>query len=247
MKKVVVVMVLVFLLGVISKAYAVTPEEVIVKMDKLLRGKTNISKATMIITKPEWQRSSTMISYMKGDKRTFIRFLSPAKDRGTSFLKIDYNLWMYLPSVEKVIRIPPAMMMQDFMGSDFSNDDLVKESSIVKDYTHKITQETETTYVLDSIPKPNAPVVYGKLRTWILKNSFIPVKEEFYSDRLELVKVMYFSKIKKMGGRLLPTHWKMVSVKKKGSQTELILESAEFDVPISENIFTKENLTRINF
>jgi outer membrane lipoprotein-sorting protein len=141
------------------------------------------------------------------------------------------------------------MMMQPWMGSDFTNDDLVKESSIVEDYVHKVMGKEKIdgfdAYHVEAVAKPDAPVVWGKILYWVRVEDFIPLREEFYSEKGELIRVMSFSDIKEIGGRVLPTFWKMVPVKKKDRMTTFRLIEVEFDIPIPDEIFTLRNLKRI--
>jgi len=232
-----------------NKAFSITPEEMVKKVDDLLRGKSNVMTMQMIVTTPDWTRENTMKSWSLGTDKAFVKILSPAKDKDTRFLKLEYNLWMYIPKVEKVIKIPPVMMMQSFMGSDFSYDDMVKESSMVEDYVPRLvgrdTIEQEENYVIELVPKPEAPVVYDKLKLWVRAKDLIPTREEFYNEKRELIKVMIFTDVKKMGDRFIPTHWEMTNLKKKDHKTIIKLQEAQFNVKIKPSIFTKRNLSRI--
>ena len=157
-------------------------------------------------------------------------------------------MWIYLPSVERVIKIPPSLMLQSWMGSDFTNDDLVKESSLPTDYTHRIEAETtedgDPCYRLVATPKPNAPVVWGKLVLLVRKADFLPRREEFYDEQGTLQKTLYFDDIRGTGPRNYPMRWRMVSHDKPGHETTLTFSSLEFDKPISANTFTQQNLER---
>ena len=137
------------------------------KCDAALKGKTEHGSASMTVRTPEWQRALEMKFWYDYPQKTFIRIVAPAKDAGTGTLRLGSNMWTYLPTVERVIKVPPSLMLQSWMGSDFSNDDLVKESSLPTDYTHQIEGETiedgDACYRLIATPKPNAPVVWGKL------------------------------------------------------------------------------------
>ena len=249
MRKIILLVPLFFLANSVNKAFSVTPEEIVRKVDDLLRGKSNIMTMQMIVTTPDWTRENTMKSWSLGTDKAFVKILSPAKDKDTRFLKLEYNLWMFIPKVEKVIKIPPVMMMESFMGSDFSYDDMVKESSIVKDYVpHLVGQDTieqEENYVLELVPKPDAPVIYGKLKLWVRTKDLIPAREEFYNEKKEVIKVMVFTGIKKMGGRFIPTYWEMTNLKKKDHKTIIRIQEAQFNIKINPSVFTKRNLSRI--
>jgi outer membrane lipoprotein-sorting protein len=225
-------------------------KEIIRRMDELIRGETGMGIYEMTIKDPRWERTLKLrVWETRKDKKTFIRILSPPKEKGIGTLKIGLEMWNYLPRVERTIKIPPSMMMQPWMGSDFTNDDLVKESSIVEDYIHRVIGKEKMdgfdAYHVEALPKPDAPVVWGKILYWVRVEDFIPLRQEFYSEKEELIRVMTFSEIKEIGGRVLPTHWQMVPVKKKGRMTSLHIIEVEFDVPIPEEIFTLRNLKRV--
>ena len=218
------------------------------KCDAALKGKTQHGAASMTVRTPEWQRTLEMTFWYDYPDKTFIRITGPAKDAGAGTLRIGSNMWTWLPSVERVIKIPPSLMLQAWMGSDFTNDDLVKESSLPTDYTHQIEGETkedgDVCYRLIATPKPNAPVVWGKLVLLIRKTDFLPRREEFYDDRGGLQKTLYLSDIRKAGARAYPMHWRMVSHNKPGHETTLSFSSLEFDKPVSASVFTRQNLER---
>jgi outer membrane lipoprotein-sorting protein len=249
MKKTILLISLFFLANLTNHAFPMAPEEMVKKVDDLLRGESNVMTMQMMVTTPDWTRENTMKSWSLGTDKAFVKILSPAKDKDTRFLKLEYNLWMYIPKVEKVIKIPPVMMMESFMGSDFSYDDMVKESSMVKDYVpHLIgrdTVEQEENYVLELVPKPEAPVIYGKLKLWVRAKDLIPTREEFYNEKKEVIKVMIFRDVKKMGDRSIPTYWEMTNLKKKDHKTIIRIQEAQFNVEIEPSIFTKRNLSRI--
>jgi outer membrane lipoprotein-sorting protein len=218
------------------------------KCDAALKGKSQYGHATMTVHRPEWQRSLDMTFWYRYPNDTFIRITAPAKEAGSGTLRLGTNMWMYLPSVERVIKIPPSLMLQAWMGSDFTNDDLVKESSLVDDYTHRITGETvedgDACYRLEATPKPSAAVVWGKLVLLIRKSDYLPRREQFYDDRGVLQKDLSFGEIRRAGDRNFPMRWRMVTVTKPGHETILEYSQLEFDRPIRADIFTRQNLER---
>ena len=232
-----------------------TADEVVAKMDALLRGETSYMKVKMTMYNPDWSgpRELEMFAYETvKDSRSFIRITEPARERGTGFLKIGYNLWMYMPAAEKVMKIPPSMMRDSWMGSDFSNDDLMHESSIVRDYEHKIInladhQQGGKVYQVELLPKPNAPVVWGKILVWVWDQGFIPLKEQNFEESGKMVDEMIFSEVREMGGRKLPSKWEMRSMTKPGHKTELLITEVKFDIDINSGIFTEKNLKSKNW
>jgi outer membrane lipoprotein-sorting protein len=223
--------------------------EIVTKADQHMRGKTNIAETTMDIVRPDWSREMSMKSWEVGRRLAMILITSPARDAGSVFLKRGTEAWNWIPSIERIIKIPPSMMMQSWMGSDFTNDDLVKESSIVEDYTHAIvgdsTIEGRDCYIIRLIPKPEAPVVWGKLRAWIAKKDYLELRVEYYDERGALVREMNMSEVKEMGGRLIPTVLEMHLTGQPGKKTVLRYRSVEFDKPIADGFFSEQNMKRV--
>ena len=231
-----------------AKAENLTAKEIIKKVEELMRGDSAHSIMEMTIVNPNWERTLKMENWEVGRKKTLVRILSPKKEEGVGSLKIDYQMWNYLPRVERVIKIPPSMMMSSWMGSDFTNDDLVKESSIVDDYTHELAGTVEINgekaYRVEAYPRPEAPVVWGMLVFFVRENDYVPLRQEYYSESKELVRYLDFRNIKVLGKRTLPTLWEMVPTGKKGKKTIVRLMEIEFDKPFDENIFTLRNLKK---
>jgi outer membrane lipoprotein-sorting protein len=231
-----------------ARAQEPSGRELVDRVDTLLCGRALQGEFEMMVATPRWQRTLALRVWMERPKRSFIRILAPAKEKGIGSLRIGAEMWNYLPNVERTIKIPPSMMLQPWMGSDFTNDDLVKQSSAVDDYTQRILR-TETAggaaaYVVEALPKPDAAVVWGKILYWVRKADFIPLKQEYYSERGELVRIMTFSEVRPMGGRTIPTKWEMRSTEKPGNATTIVLKSVQYDRPIGDEIFSQRNLQK---
>lgn len=243
-------LVLVLALAIAPPGAAQEPpaREILDRVESLLWGKTVEGEYEMTITTARWQRTLIMRAWMERPKRSFIRILAPAKEKGIGSLRLGAEMWNYLPNVERTIKIPPSMMLQPWMGSDFTNDDLVKSSSIVDDYTQRILREetvaSRPAWVLELIPRPDAAVVWGKIIYWVLKGDFIPLKEEFYDERGALVRVMSFSDVRPMGGRTIPTRWEIRPSDKPGNSTTIVIRSAIYDRGIDPDTFTQRNLQK---
>ena len=222
--------------------------DVIDRVENLLWGKTMQGEFEMSVTTPRWQRMLGLRIWMDRPRRSFIRILTPAKEAGIGSLRIGPEMWNYLPNIERTIKIPPSMMMQPWMGSDFTNDDLVKESSVIDDYTHRIlattTLDGQAVYQVEAVSKPDAAVVWGKIVYWVRKSDFVPLKQEFYSERGERVRVMTFSDIRPMGGRTIPTRWEMRPVAKPENVTTIVMKNVVYNRPVEEDIFTQRNLQK---
>ena len=233
-----------------SPAVAQEPSgrEIVESVENLLWSQTMQGEFEMTIATPRWTRTLSLRAWLDRPKRSFIRILAPAKEAGIGSLRIGAEMWNYLPNVERTIKIPPSMMMQPWMGSDFTNDDLVKESSVVDDYTHRVlaveTVADAPVVVVEATPKPEAAVVWGKIVFRVRKNDFIPLSVEYYDERGELVRVMTYSEVRAIGGRTLPTRWEMRPRDKPGNVTAVVLKSAVYDRPIDPEIFTQRNLQK---
>jgi outer membrane lipoprotein-sorting protein len=218
------------------------------RVDTLLWGKTLEGEFEMTIATSRWQRTLLLRAWMERPRRSFVRILAPAKEKGIGSLRIGAEMWNYLPNIERTIKIPPSMMLQPWMGSDFTNDDLVKQSSAVDDYTQRILKteiaDGAAVYVVEALPKPDAAVVWGKILYWIRKADLIPLKQEYYSERGERVRVLTFSEVRPMGGRVMPTKWEMRPVDKQGNLTTIVVKSALYDRAVEAEIFTQRNLQK---
>jgi len=222
--------------------------EIVRKADQLLRGITQVSTYTMQVIRPDWQRTMRFKFWSEGTEKAFILVLAPAKEKGVTFLKLKNEMWNYIPKINRTIKIPPSMMMQSWMGSDFTNDDLVKESNMVTDYTHTLLGREELlgfeTYKIELRPKPEAAIVWDRIVEWIRVDDYVPLKAEYYNERGERIRTMLFGDIRQMGGRLIPTRFELIEEKKSGHKTVLILEDVVFDQPIPKQVFTKAFLRR---
>lgn len=222
------------LLTVPLQAQKLTAKELVNKSYNLFLGKSSFSIMTMEIVRPTWQRSIEMQSWSLSDEYYIALITQPARDKGEVFLKYDKDMWNFIPAINRVIKIPPSMMMQSWMGSDFTNNDLMKQNSIVTDYTHKYngsaTVDGYDCYEVDLIPLPDAAVVWGSIKMWISKDNYNMMKAEFFDTHNKLVKTETASQLKTMGGRLLPSLLEMTSNTKPGDKTVIHILYQEFDI-----------------
>lgn len=232
----------------VGRAQEPSAHDVVDRAETALWGTTVQAQLTMTVTTPRWERTLELESWMERPHRSFIRILAPAKEAGIASLRIGSEMWNYLPTVERTIKIPPSMMLQPWMGSDFSNDDLVKESSMVDDYTHRFvgsdTAGGVAVYVIEALPKPDAAVVWGRLVLRVRKPDLLPVRVDFYDERGTLIRVLTYSEIGPVGGRTIPTKWEMRPVAKPGDVTTIVLQRATFDLAIPADVFTQRTLTK---
>lgn len=248
----------ILILGILGVSYGIATtdraDELIRTMDYIMRGvESSFGTYTMTIEKQRWKKPRT-IKMKSWDKRetdkepakSFIQITEPVSEAGKAFLKIGNEMWSYFPDVNTITKIPPSMMFQDWMGSDFTNDDLVRESSVINDYTHKIIatrkEGDQLIDVIELIPKPAAPVTWGKVIAEVRDTDGMPFKQEFYNDKGEKVRTMIYQDIRQMGGKTLPTKWIMKPEGKPGDQTTVIIEAMEFNAKIDPKIFTLARL-----
>ena len=224
-------------------------KEIVKKAHDKLQGANTRGEMTMTIVRPSWSRDISMKSWNKGSDFSLIYITAPARDEGTVFLKRKKEIYNWVPSIERTVKLPPSMMMQSWMGSDFTNDDLVQESSIVEDYTHELAGDSlvdgRETWKIILNPKPDAAVVWGKIITFISKEDYLQLRSEFYDEDGELVNVMKGREIREIGGRILPTRLEMIPVNEEGHRTVLEYHDLEFGVDNPENFFTTQNMKRL--
>ena len=243
---------LILLIFMVSQNYlfAQDAKEIVRKSNELLRSKGSYSKITMKVIKPDWSREMEMKIWALEPDYSLLLITQPAKNKGYVTLKRKKEVWNWIPSVRRVIKIPPSMMLQSWMGSDFTNDDLVRQSSIVEDYTHEIigseTIDGYDCHKIQLIPKPEAGVVWGKIIYWVSKKELLQLKADHFDEDGELIKTMVGSKVKVMGGRLIPTYWEMIPVNKPGQKTVMEYLDVEFNVKHKTSFFSQQNMKKVH-
>ncbi len=225
--------------------------ELAARVEETFRGKSGFLDATMIVKSPrlpEPRRVRFQSWDDRGGKRAFVRVLEPPKDRGTAFLKLHPNLWSYVPRVERTIRIPPSMMMQSWMGSDFTNDDLVRDSSVLDDYEHRWLgvdpdYQGRRTYLIEYLPHEGAPVVWGRIVAWIDAERSAPLRQDFFDEAGTRLRTMRLDDFRAVQGRQYPHRWSMISLDKPGHETAIEVTDVRFDEAFPDDLFTQRNLT----
>ncbi len=226
--------------------------EIAARVEDIFRGDASYIEATMTIVSPRLPTPRS-VGFKSWDdrlgKRSFIRITAPPKDEGMSFLKLHPNLWNYIPRVERTMRIPPSMMLQGWMGSDFTNDDLVREASQLDDYDHTLLGidpaagvDGGEAFVVEYRPHEDAAVVWGKIVTWIDRGSHAPLVQDFYDEGGEKLRTMRFDAIRDVQGRPYPHRWSLVPLDKEGHETVIDVSEIRFDEAFDDTIFTKRNL-----
>ena len=229
--------------------YAQSGKEIVQKANDLILGKTSQGINKMTLIRPDWTREVSMKVWSRGIDFYMILITSPAREKGQVFLKRDNEMWNWVPSINKMIKIPPSMMAQSWMGSDFTNDDLLKESSIVVDYIHTIigseTIDGYDCHKIELVPKENAAVVWGKIILWISKDKYYQIKGEYYDEVGNLINTQFGSEIKNVGNRTLPSKLTMIPADKEGNKTILELLDVKFNKDIPESFFSQQNMKRV--
>jgi outer membrane lipoprotein-sorting protein len=230
-------------------AHTQTATEIITRMDNKFRGESSQAEITMTIVRPTWQRSVSMKTWGMGTEYSLILITAPARDEGIAYLKRQNEIWNWVPNIGRTVKLPPSMMMQSWMGSDFTNDDLVRESSVIKDYTHKFSTDStidgHESYKIILTPKPDAPVVWGRIDMWVTKDEYIQLRTEFYDEDGYLVNILQSSDIKNFDGRLLPAKMEMAPVEEPGNKTILEYKTMDFGVSLKDSFFSLQNMKRI--
>ncbi|MBE4009233.1 outer membrane lipoprotein-sorting protein [Vibrio parahaemolyticus] len=235
-----------FFLLFTSLSYAESAFDIVQKSDQAMRGKSSYSEATMEIVRPDWTRSMTMKSWTKGTELSLVLVTAPAKDKGSASLKRHREMWNWVPSIERIIKIAPSMLSQSWMGSDFTNDDLINQSSIVVDYQHALVGndsfEGDKVWVIEATAKPDAPVVWSKVTLWISQSTYLQRKVEFYDEFDERVNVLTTYDVKELGGRKIATRMEMKPVDKPGNKTIFTTHQAQFDFDINDDFFSQQQM-----
>ena len=229
-----------------SPLQAQTAREIIDRVDRLLRGESSRGRITMEITTEHWSRSLDMEVWSLGVEHSLVRVQSPAREAGTATLKAGQEVWNYLPRVDRTIKVPPSLMMGSWMGSHFTNDDLVKESQIVDDYDFEISFEGEREGVevweFQLTPRPEAPVIWGRIDEQVRKADLMPTWIRYYDEDGDLVRTLTFSDYRTMGGRLVPASMLVIPADKPEEHTVLTYHELDFDISLDENFFSLRNL-----
>jgi outer membrane lipoprotein-sorting protein len=242
---------LLFLLAfMITNLAAQTAEEILKRAEDAVKGETAYGIIRMTIKTPEFTRTLEMESWWQGNEKALIITKSPKKEAGNKTLKIGNEIWSYLRNTETTIKIPPSMMLQSWNGSDFTNDDLVRESNLNRDYDQSIIAEEEIngmmTWKIELKPKPDAPVVWGKIYYWVRMDDYLPSVVQYYDEKENLIRYLVYSDVKKFHGRLLPSKWTMYNKAKEGRYTAMEVVDMKFDIKIPPRIFSFQELERGN-
>lgn len=229
---------------------SVSATEIIRRADEKFNGeKSSMMVMTMTIIRPTWQRSVEFKNWSLGKEYALTLITAPAKDVGQTFLKRATEMWSWNPSISRLIKLPPSMMSQGWMGSDYTNDDILKESSVVNDYTHEfVGEETidgRLCYKIKMVAKENAAIIWGHQIRWVDKKDFLVLKAELYDEDGVLVRSETGSDIKTMDGRVIQTKIELVPAEEPGNRTVVVIKDIKFNIPLQESYFSQQNMKMV--
>ncbi len=209
------------------------------------RGLSSYSVMSMVIHRPDWERSMTMRAWTKGDERSLVRVIEPKKDRGNGTLTDDDNMWTFSPKINRVIKVPSSMMGQSWMGSDFSNKDVARADDIVDQYDHTIeSEEVEDgvrVFTIRSVPHEDAAVVWGS-EVLRIRDDHVVLEHAFYDQDGELVKTLKSLEIAEMGGRTIAARQRMMKTDEPDEWTEIAVLEVEYELDLKDSLFTLSSL-----
>ena len=229
-----------------SKADNISPEKILNNVDDLYRSNASHSILTLSVTTVNWQRTLTLEQWSKGEDKSLIKVLKPKKEKGLATLRVDKNVWNFLPKVKRVVKIPSSMMSSSWMGSHFTNDDLVKQSRMAEDYTFSITfegmKDGKEIIEVTCLPNKEAAVVWGKVEVVVYADDYLPLRMIYYDEDLLLSRTLEFTKIEMMDGKMIPTMMNMIPTDEPGESTTVKWEEVKFDVTIDDDFFSLRKL-----
>jgi outer membrane lipoprotein-sorting protein len=231
-------------------AQQLTATDIVKKANDKLNGeKSGYSLMTMTIIRPAWQRSVEFKSWSMGSDYDLTLITSPAREKGQTFLKRKNEMWSFNPAISRLIKLPPSMMSQGWMGSDYTNDDILRESSVVNDYTHTVEGEEEIAgtpcYRIKLLAKPDADVIWGYQIWWVDKKESIVLKAELYDEDGILVRTETGKELKRFDGRLLPSVIELVPAEPEGNKTVLKITELKFNINLEESFFSQQNMKTV--
>jgi outer membrane lipoprotein-sorting protein len=221
----------------------ITARELIDRVDKMYRWDSSEGSMTMKVETPDWTREMALEIWSKGEKKTFIRILAPKKDRGVATLRVAKEMWNYFPKINKVVKVPPSMMMGSWMGSDLTNDDLVRETSLVDEYDATLKTLPDS-YFLTLVPKAETATVWGRIEMTIDRASSLPIEQTYYNEKGVKVRIQKYLDVKTFDGKKLPSRMEMIPLSKPGNKTSIVYEKIRFNTRPDEEIFSLRNLQK---
>ncbi|MCU0361835.1 MAG: outer membrane lipoprotein-sorting protein [Bacteroidales bacterium] len=242
--------VLFFASGLLLFSQAPDAKEIVRRADEKFNGeKSSLMTMAMTIIRPSWQRTVEFKNWTKGRDNALTLITAPARDAGQSFLKRGTEMWSWNPAISRLIKLPPSMMSQGWMGSDYTNDDILKESSVVDDYEHILRGEENVDgrpcYRIEMIAREESAVVWSKQIRWIDKKEFLVLRAELYDEDGAIVRTETGSEIKMMDGRTIQTRIELVPADEPGNKTIVVIKDIKFNIPIEDSFFSQQNMKNV--
>lgn len=220
--------------------------DVVKHLDDLYRSKSSIGTFTMEVKTKNYERTMTMEQWSIGQDEALIVIRKPEREAGTATLRTEQGLWNYAPRADRLIRIPSGLLSESWMGSHFTNDDLMRESSYDDDFDTTMSWVDEggrRLLQLSMVPKPDAAVVFTKIVFLLTGEGWLPVRADYY-DEGDVVRRMHFKDVKTYSGRKMPSVMEVIPEDKKGEFTRVRYDAMEFDVPVDRSLFTPRGVKR---
>ncbi len=227
----------------------ISAQEMIRKADENMEGKSSMSEMSMSIVRPSWERTLEFKNWVKGNDYALTLITAPAKEKGQTFLKRGNDMWNYLPKIGRMIKLPPSMMSQGWMGSDYTNDDVLNETSLPDDFIHTYlgeeSLEEKTCKIIQMVPKEESNIVWGKVVTWVSVTDFLFLKTQYFDEDGYLIRTELFEELKQMDGRLIPTRYVIIPEENPDQKTIVHIQRMDFDVDLKDEFFSQQNMKKI--
>lgn len=216
--------------------------------EDLYRSSSSIAEVEMIVTRPRRTQTMRMKIWTEGTDKSLVVIQSPARDRGTATLKVDRNLWNFMPRIKRTVRVPPSMMLASWMGSDFTNDDLVREASMIDDYDYETVGPSETPpgWLIRFTAKPDVVGLWNSIELVLSEDGMLPVRAEYYDRRDRLARTIHWEDVRVMGGRRLPARMTLIPEGEEGHKTAMQYHDIVFDAALPSDIFSLSRLEQGN-
>jgi len=235
-------MALLLLLVLSAPARALDLRQLIRETEDQHMGRSSLAEMSMSVSTEHWQRTTRMEAWSLGRDFFLVRILEPAKEKGVATLKVDQEVWNYLPKVDRTIKVPPSMMGGSWMGSHITNNDLVKAAHTDEDYDFTLLAEDANSWTIEALPKPDAAVIWGKIVYLLEKQRRVPIEVGYYDEEMVEVRQLVFDRVVPLDNRFVPLRMTVVPLDKPEEKTILDYERLEFNVPLEESFFSLRNL-----
>ncbi|MBN1434109.1 outer membrane lipoprotein-sorting protein [Candidatus Fermentibacterales bacterium] len=231
----------------VAVAQSPSADEIVDMLDRLYRSESSYAEISMEVVTPQWERTLSLLAWSEGMDKTYILVTEPPRERGLATLRLGDEMWNYLPNTNSVMRVPPSMMMGSWMGSDFTNDDLVRETSFREDYSFSLVdydgEGSDDGYCyLEMVPGEDVPVVWGRVLCAVRQDELLPVWMRYFDEHGRLMREMSFSDYTDFGGRTIPAVTRLVPADEEGHRTTIRYTHVEFDLEIDPDVFSLRNL-----